>query len=69
MVNANQLKVLRAAANLTQTELGSLIGASQMQISNWERGRNLPRPQHMVKLERLFNVPKEKIFFDTFNNF
>ncbi|TWG03735.1 helix-turn-helix protein [Streptomyces brevispora] len=39
-----QMKLLREAAGLTQTELGLLIGYSEAQIAAVEQGRRIPKP-------------------------
>lgn len=62
-----ELKVLRAEKNITQAQLAKVLGVKQNVISSWERGRSVPRPDMMQRIEDYFNVPKEDIFFTAFN--
>lgn len=62
-----ELKVLRAKKNITQAQLAKVLGVKQNVISSWERGRSVPRPDMMQRIEDYFNVPKEDIFFTAFN--
>ena len=62
-----ELKVLRAKKNITQAQLAKVLGVKQNVVSSWERGRSVPRPDMMQRIEDYFNVPKEDIFFTAFN--
>lgn len=61
------LKELRKHNNLTQNELAEILGTNQKVISSWECGRATPKYPMMQKIEDLFKVSKEKIFFEVFN--
>ena len=47
----------RARRNMTQTELGSLIGVSNTTISNYEQGVSYPSFKVLIKLFKIFNTP------------
>jgi transcriptional regulator with XRE-family HTH domain len=51
-----RLKQKRIAAGMTQDDLANLTGLSQPQISNLERGRNLPTLPTLDALERLLGA-------------
>lgn len=40
-----QMKLLREAAGLTQTELGAIVGYGEAQIAAVEQGRRIPKPE------------------------
>ena len=44
----------RKAGKMNQTELGELVGASQVDISKWETGKRLPDEATVASLEELF---------------
>lgn len=67
-MGVNKLKELRKAKGITQVQLADILGTSQKNVSHWEVGRNYPRPHVMQKLEDYFEIPKEVIFFEAFNN-
>lgn len=57
------LKKLRVMQNLTQQELADALGVTIETVSNWERGRAIPKltvPQFKVLL-RLLNVTPDEL--------
>ena len=50
------LKNLRKEKGLTQEQLASSIGVSEITIRSYEAGRREPNSQTMVALEEYFNV-------------
>ena len=55
----------RVAANLSQADLAKRINEKQSVVNEYEKGRAIPNPQVIVKLERALNCrlprpPKEK---------
>lgn len=50
------LKYLRKKNGVTQTELGEYLGVVQSAVGNWERGRNIPSYELLVKIADYFNV-------------
>ena len=51
----------RVRMNMTQTELGSLLGVSNTTISNYEKGVSYPSFKVLIKLFRIFNTPLNSI--------
>ena len=58
----NTIAVLRAARQLSQTELAEAIGVSRKTISTVETGRFTPSVVIALKLAKFFEVPVEQIF-------
>lgn len=58
----NSIAVLRAARQLSQTELAEAIGVSRKTISTVETGRFTPSVIIALKLAQFFDVPVEQIF-------
>lgn len=59
---SNSIAVLRAARQLSQTELAEAIGVSRKTISTVETGRFTPSVIIALKLAKFFDVPVEQIF-------
>lgn len=58
---------LRKSKNLTQKELGTLLGVSAKQIGHIETGRKLPSLPVAYKLLKAFNIKEAEIINDYFN--
>ncbi|WP_240373966.1 helix-turn-helix transcriptional regulator [Bacillus piscicola] len=54
---------LRNKHELTQTELGRLVGLSQSMIAHIEGGTKEPRSKYKVKLAEYFGVTVEWLFY------
>lgn len=65
--NLNKLKELREKRDISQLKLASIIGVSQKTVSAWETGRRNPKPRELQKIEDVFGVAKEDIFFNLFS--
>jgi len=53
---AKKLQALRAAAGMTQSELGEKISYSDKTVSKWERGEAIPDAAVLKQLSRIFSV-------------
>jgi len=51
-----RLKELRTNANMTQAQLGSLIGVTKSVISFYELHERAPSPDILIKLSSVFHV-------------
>ena len=58
----NNLKVLRAIANVSQEELAKKIEVSRQTINAMEKGKYVPSTILALKLSRFFKKPVEEIF-------
>jgi len=57
-VDPSALRAAREKAGLTQHELARLVGvAGGERVSRWELGTSEPRPDFLVKLARILQVP------------
>lgn len=54
-----KLRELRKSRNLTQRNLGEIIGLSTNAISLYETGKHEPLFEHLVKISQFFNVSIE----------
>lgn len=61
----NLLKDLRGAKS--QSEIAREYKVSQQCWQSWETGRTLPDNATMLQMEKIFGIPMEVIFFDSFN--
>ena len=53
---AKRLKKLRLEKNLTQTQLGEIIGMKHFSIYSYEKGRACPEMKSLVALADYFDV-------------
>ena len=51
-----KLKELRKRKNISQSELGKLLGVTGQTVLNWESGIYEPKIEHLIKLADYFNV-------------
>ncbi|MBQ6687184.1 MAG: helix-turn-helix transcriptional regulator [Bacilli bacterium] len=56
MINGKRLKELRKAKNLSQTELGEILGVSKSSICCYENGTRNPALETIIDLMHLFGV-------------
>lgn len=57
------IKRLRQMAGLTVNELAGYFPYQSLQaIYNWQQGKNLPAPENMLMLSKLFRTPMEEIY-------
>ena len=52
-----QIRTYREQANLSQGELGTLLGVTRQTIAAWEKGERAPSLEQLSKLARALNVP------------
>lgn len=57
----NPLKTWRDERNLTQVQLGELVGVDGMTVSRWERGEHLPRKKHWPKIAEATGIAPEQL--------
>jgi len=55
MTDIKNLKKERKKAGLTQTQLAAKVGVSPSTIFRWEKGKNIPHPERLKKLNRIFS--------------
>ena len=55
-MTGEELKKLRLKANLTQSELGSIIGVAYTKISQWENGKHKISNAYLRVLKQYFKI-------------
>ncbi len=61
MYKYQRLKDLRTDKDLTQKEVGKIIGTSQKQYSRWETGEAEIPLHHMITLAKFYNISMDYI--------
>lgn len=51
-----RIRTLRIAKQMSQAELGNVVGVSRAAVHQWESGRSLPQIHHMQEIARFFGV-------------
>jgi putative transcriptional regulator len=59
----NNLKVLRAAHDMSQEELAERVGVTRVTINNIENGKWAPSAVLALRIARVFGEPFEKTFW------
>lgn len=55
------VKAVRAALEMTQTQLAAELGVAQGDVSNWERGRHQPSGAARRAIENLLKDRREQV--------
>src|SRR5262245_3130578 len=63
----NRIRSLRVSRNLTQQELGELIGRTQQEIYRWEKGKVHVHAEDIAKMAAALHVC-HSVFFDDVEN-
>lgn len=54
-------KALRKSANLTQQDVGEILGVKRNTIAMWECGKSFPRSELLPKIATLYNCSIETL--------
>jgi transcriptional regulator with XRE-family HTH domain len=54
-----RIRQARRSIPLSQTELANRINAHVTSLSDWERGKHVPSPRHLVSIARVTGHPLE----------
>lgn len=57
----NRIYELRKQKNLSQKELGNLLGVSNKSVSKWENGVTVPKTETLVKLAGILGVSPQEL--------
>lgn len=57
-----RLKELRKSKNISQYELGKMLGVSKVSISGYEKGTRTPSMEILLKIVKLFDVSTDYMF-------
>jgi len=64
MAIRDRIKQLRQERNWSQAQLGGKMGIHQKQVSAYERGRNIPSTEVLIKLADIFDVSLDYLAFE-----
>lgn len=62
MMKVTRLKQERINRKWTQNDVAIKVGATKQSVCDWEKCRNIPRHEVLVKLENLFNLSHRELF-------
>lgn len=54
---ANTIRTLRLSKNMSQAELGGVLGVTRAAVYQWEKGRSVPQLTYLNEMARFFGVP------------
>lgn len=57
----NRIYQLRKSKNLSQKELGEMVGVSNKAVSKWENGTAIPKTDTLVKLAQILGVSPQEM--------
>ena len=55
------LRKKRKEQNLSQFQLGRLIGATDKAVSRWENNSNKPRSVYLMRISTVFNIDVKEL--------
>lgn len=58
---SNRIYELRKQKNLSQKELGAILGVSNKAVSKWETGSATPKTETLIKLAEVFEISPEEL--------
>lgn len=64
---AYNVRFLRRARGLNQTQLGVIVGKSVKTVSAWEKGTRLPLVEDVYVLAQYFGMDMETLYFGDVN--
>jgi transcriptional regulator with XRE-family HTH domain len=64
MAIKDRIKQLRQEKNWSQTQLAQKMEIHQKQVSAYERGRNVPSTEVLIKIAEIFNVSLDYLAFN-----
>lgn len=59
---SENLRRFRQERNMSQTDLSNFCGISKTMISNYEKGKNIPKGRSLEKLMSSLNLSKDELF-------
>jgi transcriptional regulator with XRE-family HTH domain len=57
MPTANKLRIWRAYADISQAELGAMLGVSKQMVCQWERGRRSITKERLAEIRKKLYIP------------
>lgn len=63
----NRIKELRLEKGMTTKEFGSLLGATDSNITSWEKGRTSPNPERLKMISKIAEVSVNTLLYGSIN--
>lgn len=67
MLGENIAKLTKDS-NLSQEQLGELVGVTRQTISNWELAETAPSPDQLIVLSKVFNISIDNLLNNDIQN-
>jgi transcriptional regulator with XRE-family HTH domain len=62
-----KLAALRVAKQMSQAELGAMLGVTRSAVQQWESGKTMPQIQYLQEMSRFFGVTVSGLLGDEGN--
>jgi len=59
MFLGKRIKEMRKKANMSQEELGKILGVSKVSVCHWEKDVKKPSSKNLIELSKILNAPLE----------
>lgn len=60
----NKIKEIRLNLGMTTKEFGKLFGASDSNVTSWEKGRTSPTPERLLTIAKLGGMTVEQLLYE-----
>ena len=59
-----KIKEIRLNQGLTTKDFGALLGASDSNVTSWEKGRTSPNPERLLTIAKLGGMTVEQLLYE-----
>ena len=59
-----KIKEIRLGLGMTTKEFGKLFGASDSNVTSWEKGRTSPSPERLLAIAKLGGMTVEQLLYE-----
>ena len=56
-----KVRELRLSKRMSQDEMGDMLGVSRAAVSEWEKGKSVPRLDKLAEITRFFGIPLSEL--------
>ena len=64
-----RIKQIRLKKGMTTKEFGSLLGATDSNITSWEKGRTSPNPERLKMISKIADITVEELLYGNFQRY
>ena len=61
-----RIKQIRLEKGMTTKEFGSLLGATDSNITSWEKGRTSPNPERLKMISKIVDISVEELLYGNY---